>query len=141
MKKLLYLFLTVLIVGCSGDDSSDVNNNSNQTFLERFDGVVWESQENGGRRVFFNSPPSIGDDYLDEGEYVGCVLFVFGMVHESDYLFELLENNFDNLRVKITDLILNEYVIWNVTVSSNDNILIVNGNNVAIRTDLQLICQ
>ena len=53
MKKLLYIFLTVLIVACSGVDSSDVNNNSNQTFLERFDGVVWESQENGTRRVFY----------------------------------------------------------------------------------------
>lgn len=141
MKKLLYIFLTVLIVACSGVDSSDVNNNSNQTFLERFDGVVWESQENGTRRVFYNSPPSTGIDVLDEGEYMGCILSVFGMVDESDYLFELLENNFENLRVKITDLILNEYVIWNVTVSSNENIIIVDGNNVAIRTDLQLICQ
>ena len=29
MKKLIYLFLTVLIVGCSGDDNNDGNNNGN----------------------------------------------------------------------------------------------------------------
>ena len=33
MKKLLYLFLTVLIVGCSGDDSNNSNNNSSSASL------------------------------------------------------------------------------------------------------------
>ena len=106
--------------------------------------MVWESQESGTRRVFFNSPPSTGYDVIidtNNGQYGGCVLSIFGIEDEDEYLYELLENNFDNLRVKVTDIILNEYVIWNVTVSSNDNILIVDGNNAAIRTDLQLICQ
>ena len=137
MKKLL-LLSALFIFACSSDDSSD---NSNQTFLERYDGVVWESQENGTRRVFYNSPPSTAFDVLSGGEYLGCELSIFGIANESDYLYELLENSFDILRVKVTDLILNEYVIWNVSVSSNDIILIVDGNNVAIRTDLQLICQ
>ena len=144
MKKLL-LLSAFLILACSSDDSSD-SDNSNQTFLERFDGVVWENQESGTRRVFFNSPPSTGRDVItdtDNGLYGGCVLSVFGIEDEEEYLYELLENNFDNLKIKITDLILNEYVIKNITVSSNDNILIVDGNNndAAIRTDLQLICQ
>ena len=39
MKKLTYLFLAILIVACSGDDSSD----SNQLLLEKYDSVVWES--------------------------------------------------------------------------------------------------
>ena len=29
MKKLIYIFLTVLIVGCSSDDSADSNSNTN----------------------------------------------------------------------------------------------------------------
>ena len=33
MKKLLYIFLTVLIVGCSGDDSNNSNNNSSSASL------------------------------------------------------------------------------------------------------------
>lgn len=41
MKKLL-LLSALLIFACSSD-SSDTNENSNQTFLERFDGVVWEN--------------------------------------------------------------------------------------------------
>ena len=143
MKKLL-LLSALFIFACSSDDSSDTNDSSNQTFLERYDGVVWESQENGTRTVFFNSPPSMGRDVItdtDNGQYGGCVLSVFGAENEEEYLYELLENNLENLRVKITDLILNEYEIWNVSVSSNENILIVDGDNVAIRTDLQLICQ
>jgi hypothetical protein len=40
MKKLL-LLSALLIFACSSDDSSD---NSNQTFLERFDGVAWEGE-------------------------------------------------------------------------------------------------
>lgn len=38
MKKLL-LLSAILIFSCSSDDSND---NSNQTFFERYDGVVWE---------------------------------------------------------------------------------------------------
>ena len=143
MKKLL-LLSALFIFACSSNDSSDTNDNSNQTFLERYDGVVWESQENGTRTVFFNSPPSMGRDVItdtDNGQYGGCVLSVFGVENEEEYLYELLENNLENLSVKITDLILNEYEIWNVSVSSNENILIIDGDNVAIRTDLQLICQ
>ena len=41
MKKLL-LLSALFIFSCS-DDSSDTNDNSNQTFLERFDGVVWQN--------------------------------------------------------------------------------------------------
>ena len=44
MKKLL-LLSAILIFACSSDDSSDTNDNSNQTFLERFDGVVWQSAD------------------------------------------------------------------------------------------------
>ena len=43
MKKLTYLFLALIILACSSD-SSDTNDNSNQTFLERFEGVVWQSE-------------------------------------------------------------------------------------------------
>ncbi|MFT5249382.1 MAG: hypothetical protein ACI93P_001108 [bacterium] len=37
MKNLIYLFLTVLIVACSDD-----NSNSGQTIFEKYDGVVWQ---------------------------------------------------------------------------------------------------
>jgi hypothetical protein len=42
MKKILLLTLFIpLVFACSSDDSSD---NSNQTFLERFDGKVFQRE-------------------------------------------------------------------------------------------------
>jgi len=52
MKKLLYLFLTVLIVACSGEDSNNSNNNSNNSnnvdyfFEVEFCGVINRVQGN-----------------------------------------------------------------------------------------------
>ena len=41
MKKLIYLFLALLIVACSSDDSSD---DGNQLFLEKYDSIVFEAE-------------------------------------------------------------------------------------------------
>ena len=52
MKKLLYLFLTLLIVGCSGEDGNNSNNNSNNSnnvdyfFEVEFGGVINRVQGN-----------------------------------------------------------------------------------------------
>lgn len=52
MKKLLYLFLTVFIVACSGEDSNNSNNNSNNSnnvdyfFEVEFGGVINRVQGN-----------------------------------------------------------------------------------------------
>tara|TARA_B100001094_G_C17857179_1_gene635607 strand:- start:42 stop:530 length:489 start_codon:yes stop_codon:yes gene_type:complete len=42
MKK-LFLLSAILIFACSSDDSND--NNSNQTFLEKYDGIIWVEYE------------------------------------------------------------------------------------------------
>ena len=54
MKKLTYLFLALIIVACSSDDSSD----GNQLFLEKYDGVVWESDDGYFKIAFDNSTQS-----------------------------------------------------------------------------------
>jgi len=62
MKKLTYLFLAILIVACSGDDSSD----SNQLFLEKYDSVVWESFDDkidNERIAFVNSSKTLAIFY------------------------------------------------------------------------------
>jgi hypothetical protein len=41
MKRILIL-TTILVFACSSDDSSDTNDNSNQNFLEKYDGVIWK---------------------------------------------------------------------------------------------------
>jgi len=52
MKKLIYLFLTVLIVACSGEDNNNSNNNSNNSnnvdyfFEVEFGGVINRVQGN-----------------------------------------------------------------------------------------------
>jgi hypothetical protein len=56
MKRILILS-ALLIFACSSDDSND---NSNQTFLERFDGVVWENP------YFVSDPQSEEDLYSSQ---------------------------------------------------------------------------
>ena len=59
MKKLLYLFLTVLIVACSGEDSNNSNNNSNNSynvdyfFEVEFGGVINRVQGNTSNQNSF----------------------------------------------------------------------------------------
>ena len=65
MKKLIYLFLGLLIVACS-DDSSD----GNQLFLEKYDSVVWEKLplDEDFRIAFINSSNSLTEYYSSFGE-------------------------------------------------------------------------
>ena len=55
MKKLIYLFLGLLIVACSSDD--------NQLFLEKYDSVVWETIDDGERLAFVNSSKTLAVFY------------------------------------------------------------------------------
>ena len=75
MKKLTYLFLALLIVACSSDDSSD----GNQLFLEKYDGVVWQrlplSNDYSYRIAFINSSNSVTQYSYLEGEEESCTSF------------------------------------------------------------------
>ena len=75
MKKLLYLFLTVLIVGCSGEDGG----NGNQLFMEKYDGVVWkENNPLENRNITFSNDIS-GIIFFNEGaDEDDCSNFIFG---------------------------------------------------------------
>ena len=57
MKKLTYLFLALLIVACSSDDSN--NDDGNQLFLEKYDSIVfeaeWATSDNTYKIAFVNS--------------------------------------------------------------------------------------
>ena len=55
MRKLIYLFLGLLIVACSSDD--------NQLFLEKYDSVVWETIDDGERLAFVNSSKTLAVFY------------------------------------------------------------------------------
>ena len=89
MKKLVYLFLTVLIVACSGDDSG---NNSNLAFFEKYDGVVWEEQTSDYlNRLQINNGTiiSVKEYFVAEG-YVNCNSYTL----LSSDLIEVTEDSF-----------------------------------------------
>ena len=123
MKKLFYLFLTVLIVGCSSEDSND-NNNSNLTFFEKYDGVVWEEQTSFDylSRLQINNGTTIsvkfyfveeGDVYCDSDTLLSSNLIV---VTEDSFSFEEDEEGMDGQIVSY---------ITTVTATNNGNDLII----------------
>ena len=120
MKKILYLFLAVTIFACSSDDSSD---NSNQTFLERFDGVVWDEDfystnpEYSYRIIVSNNPKSVtfNEIYnMDIPNELNCYTEVIG-----NEFFRIIENSGDRL-VYIEEA--TQY-ITRLTVNNNVNLV------------------
>ena len=97
MKKLIYLFLTLLIVSCSSDDSSD----GNQLFLEKYDGVVWESDDGYFNIAFDNNTQSY---ILENGGY--CVIEPLQGSYTSqggdNYIFLIEEETENSLTRKTT---------------------------------------
>ena len=87
MKKLI-LLTAFLIFTCS--DSSDTNDNSNQTFLERFDGVVWEDNELSEIRYtrINNDTTNFFTRYGDD--FTGVVVYEC-----SDWQYEVAESGVD----------------------------------------------
>ena len=63
MKKLLYLFLAITLISCSNDDSDGDSNQ--QTFLEKYDSVVWENTGSAGDRAAFIHNPKTLAIYFD----------------------------------------------------------------------------
>ena len=104
MKKLLYLFLTVLIVACSGDDGNESNNNDSNLFRNIYNNTFWSV--NGGLITF--SPDKLWYQYFSQNEG-GCTF--------------IEEGSFENLRV-------NDCLFENVTyvvINENSNSLSFRG--------------
>ena len=88
MKKLIYLFLVLIIVACSSDDSSEDSSDGNPLFIEKYDGIVWQrlplSNDYDIRIAFVNSSNSI-TRYLDEEGEVDCTSYpIEGTTNDSD---------------------------------------------------------
>ena len=66
MKK-IFLFITILIIGCSED------NKSCETFLNCLDGTYWSSEDNASIWRFFNDKNGVYMDvHVNQG---GCYIF------------------------------------------------------------------
>ena len=113
MRKLL-LLSALLIFACSSDESSNNDQNSNQTFLERYADIVWESIEEEGIRTSLNL-----NGFIRKGEE--CLIYTWGEENSSNGLtWNLLENNYDSLVVNLEENGLIDFTSV-ITVSEDGN--------------------
>lgn len=104
MKKLLYLFLAITIISCGGDDDSN-GTNEPQTFLEKYDGIVWIGDESTADDSYFlavyNQPEKLYYWETDlDGEY--CFPVTFGQPDEFGDVVTIIENTSNNLILTVT---------------------------------------
>jgi len=79
MKRILILS-AIIVFACSSDDSSDTNDSSNQTFFERYDGVVWEADNEL-------------NDYTFSEDFIGRLQFINGdIIFEKWYEYDIFNN-------------------------------------------------
>ena len=118
MKQLL-LLSAFLIFACSSDDSS--NDNSNQTFLEKYDGVVWDEDfystnpEHSYRIIVSNNPKSVTfSEILENADDNWCYTEVIG-----NEFFTIIENSGDRL------VYVEEATQYTTRLTVNDNVNLV----------------
>ena len=120
MKKLILLLFIPLLFTCSSDED---NNNSNETFLERYHGVVWnwvnfppdEHEEGFYNWLMFNNNPQgyieiIGN--TNNNQPTECLNFIFDSYEIDDYTITILENH-------------QNIISWQFEGNNTDNIEIV----------------
>ena len=113
MKNLFYLFLAVTMFGCNSDDEGNPNN-SNETFLERYDGVVWQMDnefEDAPRLLaFYNNPEMFR---RNSGASGNCDELYFGIFNdEIGEGWNLLLNDGDTI---ITENINDEGIAFSLS--------------------------
>jgi hypothetical protein len=131
MKKLL-LLSALLILGCSGDDSSSYNNDNDLigTFLDIYNGVVWRvSQTNNegniDSRITFLNNPNGYTAYLAQDNI--CVNIVFGETYgeaDEEQITITIHNESENsITLKQQETGEDDFY-FSYTVNSNGNSLI-----------------
>ena len=115
MKKLL-LLSALLTFACSSDDSSYTNDNSNQTFLERFDGVVWEGALDNNSLVIIDND-NFSFKYVINGN---CEVVYLGVYNENiEGGFNVIVNDYNKLVLDRFDE-NNNITSRSTTIPSND---------------------
>ena len=83
------MFFAISLFSCSSDDDS------NQTFLERYADIVWEATGSGGLRNSFNL-----NGFTQKNEE--CFVYIWGIENpNTGKTWNLLENNYDNLVINL----------------------------------------
>ena len=114
MKKLILLLFIPLVFACSSDSS---DNDSNQTFLERYADIVWESAE---EEEFYTSFNLNGLTRISED----CLVYAWGIENpDTGLTWNLLENNYDNIVINLEENGQIDFTS-NITISADENTLI-----------------
>ena len=126
MKKLL-LISALLIFACSSDDSND---NSNQTFLEKYNGVVWK--EVGDEDFISFSTNGLNECIFDGGIYYSDSTN-WGENYEG-YSLIVLENSPEKLVLESVDVggivnMLPFNYITTIEVTNSGNSLVVTSSD------------
>ena len=127
MKRLL-LFSAILILSCSSDDSNEPNNNNDETFLERYDGVVWQIQDDNGEigqtYVRFNNDTSNFVNFYFSlnfnGQDLSQCLFMDDIFIEGSEI-TILINDGDVFAISETDS--ESTTLTTFTATNNGNVL------------------
>ena len=109
MKKLLYLLFAICLIGCSNDD----DNASAQTFLEKYDGVMWRvddfssNQQDYAEYLTFNNSTQVLDKVFMKEIFVNsdsfeCDKIEVGYNAENNNTISLIEDE-DELTIEIKD--------------------------------------
>ena len=103
MKKLL-LLSALLIFSCSSDEGyNDYNDNSNQPFLEKYDGVAWKETtitDTDWWYIFTQSSITWCEQFAGDCD---CSSAIWGVVDEDGFYAEVVENSPERLVVNLTD--------------------------------------
>ena len=139
MKKLILLLFIPIVFACSSDDE---DNNSNETFLEKYNGVVWEINEDTTVYIRFNNDTLnwLTSYEFNEVDGYECGNLISG---NPSVNFSILINSGDNFTYS------NQYPGEDaedvyITVSDNGNILEIvnpshNSQATFLRSDLNEI--
>jgi hypothetical protein len=97
MKKLLLLLSLIVLFSCSSND----DNQDGQTFLERHNGIVWETSPESNvtyvQRFMFTNNPTAILSYFEDGGSGDCTTIPIGTNCSDCYI--IIENNNNTLSI------------------------------------------
>ena len=129
MKKLL-LLSALLIFACSSDDSNNnEDDNSNQNFLEKYDGVAWKeinTSDVDWWLIFTQSSVTFCEQFSMNCD---CSSEEWGVVDEDGFYSEVIENSSERLVVGQSDWNDDETGLETYTITIET---INNGNGIEV---------
>ena len=122
MKNIFYLFLALTIFSCSDDD------NSTETFLERYNGTIWVIDEEYNNELYasinymrlnnnLSSFFTRYDEYINEGQLVTYC------TDSSDESYTIITNSENALSVRAIRLEDGVEYVFSMSVSDGGNFL------------------